>query len=143
MKMAIIGVGAVGRAAASAVLQRGGARELVLVDQLDDLARSVALDLDHARPVSAWGTVRAGGYGDLTDARLVVITAGTNEMAGRATDRDDPEGRLRLFDANVSVIEDIMGRLPGAAPDAVILVVTNPPDPLADVVRERAGHDRV
>lgn len=41
------------------------------------------------------------------------------------------------------VIDDIMGEVVQVAPDAVILVVTNPPDPLADIVRELARHDRV
>jgi L-lactate dehydrogenase len=145
MTVAIVGVGAVGRAAAAAMLQRGscGDHDLVLVDRRDDLARSVALDLDHARPVSTWGKVRAGTYEAIVGARVVVITAGTNEKDGGATDRNDPEGRLKLLDANVPVIEDVMGHVVRAAPDAVVLVATNPPDPLADLVRDLAGHGRV
>ena len=42
--------------------------------------------------------VRAGDYDALTDAALVIITAGVNEQAGGATDRSDPQGRLRLLD---------------------------------------------
>jgi L-lactate dehydrogenase len=143
MKVAIIGVGTVGRAAASALLQRGTSVELVLVDLRSELAQSVALDLSHGQPVSPWGLVKAGTYDDVKGASIVIITAGTNEKAGGATDRDDPEGRLKLLDLNVPVIEDIMGEIVRVAPDAVILVVTNPPDPLADIVRERAGHNRV
>lgn len=139
MKVAIIGVGAVGRAAASALLQRGTGTELVLIDRRRELAGSVALDLSHARPVSPWGLVMAGSYDDLKDSRVVAICAGTNEKAGGAADKDDPEGRLGLIDANVPVIKDIMEEIVRAAPDAVILVVTNPPDPLADIVRELAG----
>ena len=143
MKVAIIGVGAVGRAAASALLQRGVGLELVLVDRLHEVARSVALDLDHGRPVSTGGVVRAGTYDDVKGGRLVVIAAGTNEKDGGATDREDPEGRLKLLDANVPVIEEIMNDVLQVAPEAVILVVTNPPDPLADIVRELAGQDSV
>lgn len=142
-RVGIVGVGAVGRAAASALLQRAVGVELVLVDQRHDLARSVAIDLDHALAVSPAGRVRAGTYGDLVGSHLVVIAAGTNEKDGGATDRDDPEGRLRLLDANVPVIEAVMDDAGQAARDAVILVVTNPPDPLADLARERAGHGRV
>jgi L-lactate dehydrogenase len=143
MKVAIIGVGTVGRAAASALLQRGTGVEIVLINRRSELARSVALDLNHGRPVSRWGLVKAGTYDDVKGASLVIITAEINEKAGGATDRNDPEGRLKLLDLNVSVIEDIMGKIMQVAPDAVILVVTNPPDPLADIVRERAGHNRV
>src|SRR5438067_878792 len=71
-----------------------------------------------------------------------MITAGVNEKTGGATDRNDPAGRLRLLDTNVDVYKDIVPRLRSVAPEALALVVTDPPDPLADVVR-MLGHDRV
>jgi L-lactate dehydrogenase len=71
----------------------------------------------------------------LAGAALVMITAGVNEKAGGATDRNDPAGRLKLLDMNVAVYEEILPALFKSAPDAVILVVTDPPDPLADLVR--------
>ncbi len=120
MKVAIIGVGAVGRAAASALPQRGAGIELVLVDRRRELAESVALDLDHARPVSPWGLVMAGSYDDVRNSSIVVICAGTNEKAGGATDKYDPVGRLGLLDANVPVVEHIMEQIVRVAPDAVI-----------------------
>ena len=64
-----------------------------------------------------------------------MITAGVNEKAGGATERGDPAGRLRLLDRNVAVYREILPPLLRAAPEAVILVVTDPPDPLADLVR--------
>jgi L-lactate dehydrogenase len=72
-----------------------------------------------------------------------MITAGINEKAGGATDRSDPQGRLRLFQTNAEIYRDIVPQIVRAAPRAVILVVTDPPDPLADVARASAGHDRV
>jgi L-lactate dehydrogenase len=72
-----------------------------------------------------------------------MITAGVNERAGGATDRSDPTGRLRLLDANATIYRDIVPRLVKAAPEAMILVVSDPPDPLADLARRLAGHDRV
>jgi L-lactate dehydrogenase len=72
-----------------------------------------------------------------------MITAGINEKAGGAIDRSDPKGRLRLFDTNAEIYRDIVPRIVRAAPRAVILVVTDPPDPLADTARTSAGHDRV
>jgi len=72
-----------------------------------------------------------------------MITAGVNERAGGATDRRDPSGRLRLLDANADVYRKVVPRLVEVAPEAVILVVTDPPDPLADLARQLAGHDRV
>jgi L-lactate dehydrogenase len=72
-----------------------------------------------------------------------MITAGVNERSGGATDRSDSAGRLRLLDANATVYRDIVPRLGKAAPEAMILVVSDPPDPLADLTRQLAGHDRV
>lgn len=141
--VAIVGLGAVGRAAAAALLQRVHGVSLAVIDINEQLARSMALDLDHGLAVSVGGAVRASSYEDLGACRLVVVAAGTNEKDGGATDRNDPQGRLRLLDTNVPVIHDIVDSVVEAAPDAVLLIVTNPPDALADIARIRAGHDRV
>ena len=87
--------------------------------------------------------VRDGDYSDLAGAAVVMITAGLNEKGGGATDRGDATGRLKLLDTNVGVFRDMVPQIVAAAPEAVLLVVTDPPDPLADLTRELAGHDRV
>src|SRR5438132_10395889 len=58
-----------------------------------------------------------------------------SEKAGGATNRNDPAGRLRLLEANVDIYRQILAELFKTVPQAVILVVTDPPDPLADFVR--------
>ncbi len=143
MKVGIIGAGAVGAACAMALGQRGSAREIVLVDRMRPRATAVALDMRYGGPVSPIADIRDGSYEDLKGADLVMITAGVNEKTGGATDRSDAEGRLRLLDANASVYRDIVPQVVATAPDAVIMVVTDPPDPLADLARELAQHDRV
>jgi L-lactate dehydrogenase len=143
MKLGIIGVGAVGAATAMAAVLRARVREIVLVDKDTARARAVATDMHYGVPLSPLMTIRDGGYDDLGDAGLVIIAAGVNEKAGGATDRSDPNGRLRLLDANVKIFEAIVPQLVKAAPQAVILVVTDPPEPLIDVTRHLAGHDRV
>jgi L-lactate dehydrogenase len=110
MKVGIIGVGAVGSACV-ALMQRGSAREIVMVDKTAVRARAVALDMRYGSPVSPTIDVWGGSYEDLKDAELVMVTAGVNEKAGGATDRSDAEGRLRLFDANVSIYQDPRGLL--------------------------------
>jgi L-lactate dehydrogenase len=52
-------------------------------------------------------------------------------------------GRLRLLDANAKVFEEIIPRIVEVAPQAVLLVATDPPEPLADIARNLAGHNRV
>ena len=51
--------------------------------------------------------------------------------------------RLRLLDTNARVYAQIVPRVVAAAPRAVLMVVTDPPDPLADLTRRLAGHERV
>ncbi len=143
MKLGIIGVGAVGAATAMADALRARARELVLVDRNRARAKAVATDMHYGVPLSPLVTIRDGDYDDLEGAGIVIIAAGINEKAGGATDRSDPSGRLRLLDANVTVFASIVPKLVKAAPDAVILVLTDPPEPLIDVTRHLCGHDRV
>ena len=87
--------------------------------------------------------LRAGTYDDLRGAAIVMITAGAKERKGGATDRNDPAGRLSLLATNATVYRDIVPRIVAAAPDALLLVITDPPDPLADVARGAGGHIRV
>jgi L-lactate dehydrogenase len=143
MKIGIIGAGAVGTACAFAVVMRGCGSELVLLDVDRRRARGVVSDLQYGAALSQAVTLIEGDYHDFADADLVMITAGVNERAGGATDRGDPTGRLRLLDTNAKVYREIVPRLVKAAPEAVILVVTDPPDPLADLTRQLAGHNRV
>jgi L-lactate dehydrogenase len=135
MKIGVIGAGAVGSACVFAAVMRGSAREIVVVNRNRKRAAGVATDLRYGAVLSAAVDVRDGDYADLAGAQLVMITAGVNEKDGGATDRADPAGRLRLLDRNVEAYREILPRLHQVAPEAVILVVTDPPDPLADLVR--------
>jgi len=96
MKVGIIGVGAVGTACAKSVLLRGSFHEIILLDVNESRARGVTADLSHGELLCPPMRIRPGGYEDLADASIVVITAGINEQAGKAIDRGDKLGRLRL-----------------------------------------------
>lgn len=143
MKIGIIGAGAVGAACAMATVMRGCASDLVLVNRSRDRAKGMASDMGYGAPLSSTTRVVDGDYSDLAGAALVMITAGVNEKSGGATDRKDPLGRLRLLDKNAEIYRDVIPRINAAVPDAVLLVVTDPPDPLAYLTRELVGHDRV
>jgi L-lactate dehydrogenase len=143
MKIGIIGAGAVGAACAMATIMRGCAGELVLVNRSRDRAKGMATDMGYGAPLSSSTRVTDGDYSDLAGAALVMVTVGVNEKSGGATDRNDPLGRLRLLDKNAEVYRQVIPLITAAAPDAVLLVVTDPPDPLAYLTRELAGHDRV
>jgi L-lactate dehydrogenase len=143
MKVGIVGAGRVGAICALALVARGSAREIVIVDRTRVRAKAVVTDLRYGAPLYAEITLRDGDYSDLDGADVVLVTAGVNEKSGGATDRSDREGRLKLLDTNVGVYRNIVPKIVEAAPDATILVVTDPPDPLADMTRRLAGHDRV
>jgi L-lactate dehydrogenase len=143
MKIGIIGAGAVGAACAMATVMRGCASELVLVNRGRERAKGMATDMGYGAPLSSTTTVTDGDYSDLAGSALVMVTVGVNEKTGGATDRGDPAGRLRLLDKNAQVYRQVIPRITAAAPDAVLLVVTDPPDPLAWLTRELVGHDRV
>jgi L-lactate dehydrogenase len=136
MKIGIVGIGNVGCACAFAAVTRGSAREIVLVNRTRKTAQAVATDIRYGVQLGPRVEITDGDYDALFGAGVVMITAGVNEKAGGATDRNDPQGRLRLLDKNAAIYRDIVPRIVAAAPEAVLLVVTDPPDPLADVARE-------
>jgi hypothetical protein len=92
-------------------------------------------DLQYGAALSSVVQIRDGDYADLTGAALVMITVGMNEKAGGATNRNDPAGRLKLLESNVGIYKQILPEIFSTVPGPVILVVTDPPDPLADFVR--------
>jgi L-lactate dehydrogenase len=136
MKIGIVGTGNVGCACALAATVRGSAREIVLVNRTRKTAEAVATDIRYGVPLGRKVDISDGDYGDLEGAEVVLITAGVNEKTGGATDRSDPQGRLRLLDKNAQIYRDIVPRIVDVAPRAVLVAVTDPPDPLADIARK-------
>jgi L-lactate dehydrogenase len=143
MKIGIVGAGKVGCACAMAAVIRGSAREIVLVNRTRKTAQAVATDIRYGIPVGRNVEITDGDYGDLAGAGVVLITSGVNEKTGGATDRSDPQGRLKLLDQNAKIYRQIIPDIVKAEPNAVLVVVTDPPDPLADVARETADRSAV
>lgn len=143
MKVAVIGSGGVGSACLMSLIQRVSLSEIVVIDKDNKRASAVTTDMQYGASLSSPIHIYAGDYSDLTDFAVVMITAGVNEKTGGATHRDDPNGRLKLLSTNASIYRDIVPKIVAVAPNAVILVITDPPDPLAFIARQLAGHDRV
>jgi L-lactate dehydrogenase len=142
MKVGIVGAGTVGTACLLSLATRGSADEVVVINRERKRAKGVVTDLQYGAILAPFTLLRDGDYDDLAGAAAVLITAGVNEKTGGATNRNDPAGRLRLLDTNAGIYREMVPRVRRAAPDAVIVVVTDPPDPLADLVR-KLGHERV
>jgi L-lactate dehydrogenase len=103
MKVGIVGAGGVGTACLFAMVLRGSAHEIVLVNRNYARAKGAVTDLQYGSVLSPAVSLRAGEYADLRGAAMVVITAGANEKSGGATDRNDPAGRLRLLGTNAAI----------------------------------------
>jgi L-lactate dehydrogenase len=124
-KVGLIGCGMVGASFAYSFIQRSLANELILVDKDEARAEGEAMDLNHGLPFLRPMKVRAGSYDDLTDANVIVITAGANQGPG--------ETRLDLLQKNAGVFEDIISRLKKLSSKAVIVIATNPVDILTQL----------
>lgn len=131
MRIGIVGAGQVGGAAAFAVVMRGVGTDVVLVDRSRDLAEAQAQDVLHATPFAHPVRVVAGDYADLAGAGVVVLAAGANQKPG--------ESRLELLGRNAAVFRDVVPRVLDAAPDAILLVASNPVDVMAQVATRIAA----
>lgn len=143
MKVGVIGAGAVGAACIMAIIGRGGAHEIVVIDKDAGRVQGLVTDMQYGTPLCPPVRLIGGDYADLEGADLVLVTVGINEKAGGAMDRNDPAGRLRLLGTNAGIIREITPKIVAAVPLATIVIVTNPPEPLAELARRIAGHDRV
>jgi L-lactate dehydrogenase len=131
MKVGIVGAGMVGSAAGYALALRGAATRIVFVDRDDDLARAQAEDIAHAVPFASAAVVTAGAFGDLAGAGVVILAAGVSQKPG--------ETRLELLSRNAEVFRTVIGNVRAAAPDAILLVATNPVDIMTDVATRLSG----
>jgi L-lactate dehydrogenase len=131
MKIGIVGAGFVGATAGYALVMSGIGRQIVLVDKNVDRARAEAEDLLHAVPFAHPLDVVSGGYSDLAGARVVILAAGVNQRPG--------ESRLDLLARNAAVFAEIVPAVLGHAPDAVLIVATNPVDVMTHIAARLAS----
>ncbi len=124
----LVGTGHVGVAAAYALFIKGLASELILIDKDSRRAEGEAMDLMHGQSLVGSMTVRAGTYADLKEAQIVIISAGVAQRPG--------ESRLALLNRNAEVFREIIGELDRHAPNAILIVATNPVDILTYVAQE-------
>lgn len=131
-KIGIIGTGFVGMAAAYSLFQQKLANEIVLVDKNLDRAYGEALDLMHGQPLVGRCEVTAGDFSSLKGAGIIVICAGASQSG-------PDESRLQLLQRNINVFEMIARELDQYAPEAMLLVASNPVDILTHAM-QRLSH---
>ncbi|MBN2501751.1 MAG: L-lactate dehydrogenase, partial [Anaerolineales bacterium] len=135
MKVGIVGAGMVGATAAYAMIMRGVGREIVLVDLNEKRTQAEADDLFHAVPFANPLKITAGGYPDLKGSRVVVISAGVGQKPG--------ETRLHLLERNAAVFRSIIPEVLKHAPDAILLIATNPVDVMTHMAARFAAEQGV
>jgi L-lactate dehydrogenase len=131
MKVGIVGSGFVGATAGYALVMQGVGREIVLVDKNTARAAAEADDIRHAVPFAHPLDVRAGEYEDLAGCRVVVLCAGVGQRPG--------ETRLQLLQRNAQVFREVVPAVLRQAPDAVLVVATNPVDVMTHLASRFAG----
>lgn len=125
MKIGIIGAGYVGATAAYALVMSGVGREIILVDLDHKRAVAEAEDIYHAVPFAHPLHVHAGDYADLADAKVVIMAAGVGQKPG--------ESRLSLLERNAAVFQQVIPQIFKHAPEAILIVATNPVDVMTHV----------
>jgi L-lactate dehydrogenase len=120
MKVSIIGSGFVGSTAAYALVLRRVVNDVLLVDLDKERAQAEASDILHAVPFVHAVNVSAGDYPDVAGSDVVIITAGVSQKPG--------ETRLELLQRNAKVFQSVVPGVLEHAPDALLLVATNPVD---------------
>ncbi len=131
MKVGIIGAGLVGSTAAYALALSGAAREIILIDRDQRLAQAQAEDILHATPFSNPVRIRASRYDGLVGCSLVILSCGVAQQEG--------ETRLQLLNRNVEVFRNVIPGVLEFAPEAILLVVSNPVDIMTSVVAALSG----
>lgn len=131
MKVGIIGAGMVGSTAGYALALTGTASEVVLVDMNRALALAQAEDIAHATPFHSATKVISGGYDALEGAGVVILAAGVSQKPG--------EDRLSLLERNAEVFRSIVGEVLSVAPQAILLIASNPVDIMTDIATRLSG----
>lgn len=131
-KIAVIGCGFVGSSSAFALMQSGLFSEMVLIDADTKRAEGEAMDISHgisfARPMQIY----AGNYDDITDAAIIVITAGANQKPD--------ETRLDLIKKNAAIMKSIVGEIKKRDFGGILLIVSNPVDILTLIALKESGY---
>ncbi len=144
-KAAVIGAGSIGSTTAMRLAQFDILDEVVLTDIVDGRAEGLALDLSQSRPIEGFGTLVTGvttgadgsGYHALAGAGVVVLTAGVARKPGMS--------RADLIGINAEIVRGVSANIAAQAPDAVVIVVSNPLDEMTALTQlvTGFGHHRV
>ncbi len=130
-KVAVIGCGFVGSACAFTLMQHSLYSEMVLIDVDRSRAEGEAMDISHGLLFAKPMNIYAGGYDDLADASMIIITAGANQKPG--------ETRLDLVRKNTKILLSVLAEIEKRNYRGNILIVSNPVDILTRVAQRHSA----
>ncbi len=135
-KITVVGAGHVGEVCAQRLAQRELCEEVVLVDIVEGIPQGKGLDQWQSAPVEGFDTriVGTNHYGPAQGSELFIVTAGVARKPGMS--RDD------LLRTNAGIVESVGREIARVAPDAVVIVVSNPLDVMAYVAKQATGFPR-
>jgi malate dehydrogenase len=135
-KITIVGAGRVGETTAQILAEEELCQEIALYDVREDVPEGVALDICQTAPFFEFDCALSGSNDPqiMRDSDLLVVTAGLPRKPGMS--------RSDVLEANVRVIDEVVDQAKLYAPNAMILMVTNPVDTLTYRAFQRSGWPR-
>jgi len=135
-KVTVIGAGNVGATIAMRIAEKELA-DVALIDILDGVPAGKALDLTEAAPIEAHDSKITGVTNDYSLAKgseIVIVTAGIPRKPGMS--RDD------LLSTNAGIMKSVIKEIATVAPDAILIIVSNPLDAMCHVAFDTSGFDK-
>jgi len=134
-KVTIVGVGMVGGATVQYLAKKDYC-DIVMLDVIEGLPQGKALDLHEAGPIEGFdgGLIGTTNYEDTANSDVVVISSGIPRKPGMS--RDD------LLFQNALIVQSVTERIAQYSPNAVLIVVTNPLDAMAQLAYHTSGFPR-
>ena len=135
-KVAVVGAGNVGATAAQRLAEKNLARTVVLIDVIEGVPQGKALDQYQSGPIEGFDTriVGTNGYDEAAGAEVFVVTAGIARKPGMS--RDD------LVKTNAGIVRSVREQIKRVAPNAIVVVVSNPLDVMCYVAMKATSFPR-
>lgn len=135
-KITVVGAGNVGATAAQRVAEKELAREVVLIDVVEGIPQGKGLDQWQSAPVEGFDSriIGTNGYEEAAGSGIFIVTAGIARKPGMS--RDD------LLNTNAKIVRDVSENIQRVAPDAIVIMVSNPLDVMSWVAMEATGFPR-
>ena len=138
-KVTVVGAGFYGSTTAQRLAEYDVFGEVVLTDIVEGRPEGLALDLNQSRPIEGFETKITGqttgpsgaGYEAVSGSDIVIITAGLPRKPGMS--------RMDLIETNAKIVRDVTENVVKQAPDAVLIVVSNPLDEMTALAAKVSG----